>query len=65
MISNVVNCFALDFGGKIITGNTVLHQNLVVMQFECGTRILRVISRAGRPCHSPNCITTQNLVELT
>ena len=23
----------------------------VVMQFECGTRILRVISRARRPCH--------------
>ncbi len=21
------------------------------MQFGCGTRILRVISRAGRPCH--------------
>jgi hypothetical protein len=21
------------------------------MQFDCGTRILRVISRAGRPCH--------------
>jgi len=21
------------------------------MQFDCGTRILRVISRPGRPCH--------------
>jgi len=26
---------------------------LVLMQFDCGTCILRVISRAGRPCHFP------------
>jgi hypothetical protein len=25
----VVNCFAIDFSGKIITGNTVLHNGLV------------------------------------
>jgi hypothetical protein len=35
------------------------------MQADCGTRILRVISRAGRPCHFPNWLRSRRAVGLT
>jgi hypothetical protein len=30
------------------------YRNVILVQCDCGKRILRVISGAGRPCHFPN-----------
>jgi hypothetical protein len=38
---------------------------LVLRRFGCGTCILRVSSRAGRPRHFPNCISTPKTPCLT
>jgi hypothetical protein len=42
----------------------LLHTGWVVMQFESGTRILRVIHGRDARATSPNCITTYRLGHL-